>query len=136
MSTNILTLEMVASLEAHRLARTNRGFTLLRIAPAGWAALDCELDALEALVSATLRRTDFVQRLREREVGVVLIDTMNQQILAPAARIRKAAHEHLPKLELRLGWAIVGPGQKRTWQEAWRWAGQLLVADAAVPAAA
>ncbi|MGZ6143946.1 MAG: hypothetical protein ACXWLM_11450, partial [Myxococcales bacterium] len=55
---------------------------------------------------------------------------------APLMRIRVAAALHLPKMELRIGCASVGPGERRTWQEAWRWAGQLRVADAAVPAAA
>ena len=88
------------------------------------------------LVSAHLRRTDFVQRIREREVGVVLIESAGDQVLAPVSRIQEAARQHLPKLEFLIGYASVGPGQKRTWQEAWRWAGQLLVADAAAPAAA
>ena len=78
----------------------------------------------------------FVQRIREREVGVVLIESAGDQVLAPVSRIQEAAKQHLPKLEFLIGYASVGPGQKRTWQEAWRWAGQLLVADAAVPAAA
>jgi len=133
---NALTLHQVASLEASRVARSGRGFSLLRIAPLGWAALDEELDALANLAAANLRATDFVQRVREREVGVVLIESMDDQVLAPVARIRAAAEQHLPKMELRIGWASVGPGQKRSWQEAWRWAGQLLVADAAIPAAA
>ena len=136
MSAAILTLHHVASLEACRIARSGRGFTLLRIAPAGWAALDEELDALANLAAANLRRTDFVQRTREREIGVVLVESMNEEALAPVSRIRGAVAQHLPRLELRIGWASVGPGQKRSWQEAWRWAGQLLVADAVVPAAA
>ena len=136
MSAALLTLHHVASLEAGRIARSGSGFTLLRIAPAGWAALDEELDALANLAAATVRRTDFVQRTREREIGVVLIESMNEEALAPVSRIRGAAAQHLPRLELRIGWASVGPGQKRSWQEAWRWAGQLLVADAVVPAAA
>lgn len=133
---NALTLHQVASLEASRVARSGRGFSVLRIAPLGWAALDEELDSLANLAAANLRATDFVQRVREREVGVVLIESMDDQVLAPVARIRAAAEQHLPKMELRIGWASVGPGQKRSWQEAWRWAGQLLVADAAIPAAA
>jgi hypothetical protein len=55
---------------------------------------------------------------------------------APVSRLREALARHLPEMEVRIGWASVGPGQRQTWQEAWRWAGQLLVADAAVPAAA
>jgi len=66
----------------------------------------------------------------------VLIESVEEQVQPPLARIRVAAALHLPKMELRVGWASVGPGQRRSWQEAWRWAGQLLVADAAVPAAA
>ncbi len=136
MSTGMLTLQLVAALEAGRSAGNGRGFSLARIAPVGWAALDDDLDALAGLVSAHLRRTDFVQRIREREVGVVLIESFGEQVLPPIARIREAAKEHLPRMEFRIGYASVGPGQKRTWQEAWRWAGQLLVADAAAPAAA
>jgi hypothetical protein len=132
----MLTLQMVAQLEAGRSARSGRGFSLLRVAPLGWAALDDELDALAGLVSAHVRRTDFVQRVREREVGVVLIEAVGEQVLGPVARIQEAAQQHLPRMELRIGYASVGPGQKKTWQEAWRWAGQLLVADAAAPAAA
>ena len=131
-----LTLHQIASLEANRCSRTGRGFSLLRVAPVGWAALDHELDALANLIGANLRRTDTVQRVREREVGVVLIESVEEQVQPPLARIRVAAALHLPKMELRVGWASVGPGQQRSWQEAWRWAGQLLVADAAVPAAA
>lgn len=125
-----------ASLEAMRTARSGRCFTLVRLAPAGWAALDAELRVLTGLVAAHLRRTDVVGLLRQREVGVVLIDAGPEQAHAPVQRIRTAAQVHLPRLEVRVGWAAVGPGQERTWQEAWRWAGQLLVADAAVPAAA
>ncbi len=136
MSAPVLTLSQFCSLEGARAARSGRGFSLVRIAPLGWAALDDELDALANLMGAHLRKTDFVQRVREREVGVVLIETVNAQVHAPIVRIRAAAAEHLPRLELRIGWAAAGPGQKRSWQEAWRWAGQLLVADAAVPAAA
>ncbi len=77
-----------------------------------------------------------MQRVREREIGVLVIEAIDEQVHAPVMRIRAAAAEHLPKLEIRIGWASVGPGHKRPWQEAWRWAGQLLVADAAAPAAA
>jgi hypothetical protein len=136
MTPAILTLHQAASLEASRLARSGRGFTLLRVAPLGWAALDDDLDALANLAAANLRRTDFVQRVREREIGVLVIEAIDEQVHAPVMRIRAAAAEHLPKLEIRIGWASVGPGHKRPWQEAWRWAGQLLVADAAAPAAA
>ena len=125
-----------ASLEAMRTERSGRCFTLVRFAPAGWAALDAELRVLAALIAAHLRRTDVVCLLRQREVGVVLIDAGPEQAQAPVTRIQRAAKVHLPRLEVRAGWAAVGPGQERTWQEAWRWAGQLLVADAAIPAAA
>lgn len=136
MSGPLLTLHQVAAVEAGRVSRSGHGFTLMRIAPLGWAALDQDLDALANLVGATLRRTDFVQRVREREVGVVLIDATNEEVGAPVARLRAAAAQHLPRLELRIGWASVGPGQEGAWQKAWRWAGTLLVADAAAPAAA
>lgn len=122
--------------EAMRAARSGSCFTLVRAAPAGWAALEDELAALTRLVSAHLRRTDVVMRVREREVGVLLIDAGAEQAHAPVQRIQLAAEMHLPRLEIRIGWAAVGPGQRRTWQEGWRWAGQLLVAHATVPAAA
>jgi len=131
-----LTFQQTAMVEAMRCARTGRGFTLVRVAPAGWAALDAEMDVLANLLEATVRRTDTVLRTREREVGVVLIESIEEQAQPPLARMRAAAALHLPKMELRIGWASVGPGHRRSWEEAWRWAGQLLVADAAVPAAA
>src|SRR5581483_12474633 len=65
-------LHEIAMLEAQRAIRSNRWFSLLRIAPAAWLALDSEVQALEATVRAHLRRTDAVRRVREREVGVVL----------------------------------------------------------------
>jgi hypothetical protein len=77
-----------------------------------------------------------VENRESREIGVLLYDTVGTQVLAPLVRVKRAAELELPRLELRFGWASVGPGQRRTWQEGWRWAGQLLVADAAAPAAA
>jgi hypothetical protein len=130
------TLQEVASLEAHRAVRSGRWFSLLRIAPPGWVALDSDMEEVVALVRAHLRRTDAVVRVREREVGVVLIDTVGGDAHVPVERLRAAFAAQVPWLELRIGWASVGPGQRATWQDAWRWAGQLLVAAAAVPAAA
>jgi hypothetical protein len=129
-------LSEVASLEVYRATRTDRWFSLLRIAPVGWAALDGEMQVLASLVRAHLRRTDAVLRVRDREVGVVLIEAVGDAAVAPLARLREALARQLPELEVRIGWASVGPGQRPTWQEAWRWAGQLLVAEAAIPAAA
>jgi hypothetical protein len=130
------TLQEVAGMEAHRAVRSGRWFALLRIAPPGWVALESDMEELVALVRAHLRRTDAVLRVRDREVGVVLTETVGDPVHVPVDRLRKALAEQLPWLELRIGWASVGPGQRPTWQEAWRWAGQLLVASAAVPAAA
>jgi hypothetical protein len=129
-------LHEIATLEAQRAIRSDRWFSLLRLAPAAWSALDAEVEALEATVRAHLRRTDAVRRVREREVGVVLVEAVGDSVQVPLARLRTALARHLPEMEVRIGWASVGPGQQPTWQEAWRWAGQLLVADAAVPAAA
>jgi hypothetical protein len=129
-------LHEIAMLEAQRAIRSNRWFSLLRIAPAAWLALDSEVQALEATVRAHLRRTDAVRRVREREVGVVLVESVGDAVQVPLARVRAAVAQHLPEMDVRIGWSSVGPGQQATWQEAWRWAGQLLVADAAVPAAA
>jgi hypothetical protein len=129
-------LNEVASLEVQRSVRSDRWFSLLRVAPTGWAALDLEMEVLANLIRAHLRRTDAVLRVRDREIGVVLIEAVGDGVHAPLCRLREALARHLPQLEVRIGWASVGPGQRHTWQEAWRWAGQLLVADAAVPAAA
>jgi hypothetical protein len=132
----MMTFQQMAMAEAMRCARTGRGFTLVRVAPVGWAALDEEMDVLANVLGATLRRTDTVLRTREREVGVVLVETVGEQVHPPVARIREMVAQDLGKIEVRIGWASVGPGHRRSWEEAWRWAGQLLVADAAVPAAA
>jgi hypothetical protein len=129
-------LQEIAMLEAQRAIRSDRWFSLLRIAPAAWLALDSEVQALEATVRSHLRRTDAVRRVREREVGVVLVESVGDGVQVPLARVRAAVARHMPEMDVRIGWASVGPGQQATWQEAWRWAGQLLVADAAVPAAA
>ena len=131
-----LTLHQLAAIEAGRAMRNGRWFTLVRVAPVGWAALDEEMDALANLIGANLRKTDVVQRARDREVGILLVETLGNEVIAPVQRIRVAAALHLPKMELRIGWSEAGPAQRRTWQEAWRWAGHLLVADAAIPAAA
>ncbi len=129
-------LNEIAALEMQRSVRNDRWFSLLRIAPAGWAALELEMEMLASTIRAHLRRTDAVLRVRDREVGVVLIEAAGDGVHAPVSRLREALARHLPEMEVRIGWASVGPGQRQTWQEAWRWAGQLLVADAAVPAAA
>ena len=129
-------LQEIASMEAHRAVRSGRWFALLRIAPPGWVALDSDLEQVVAVVRAHLRRTDAVLRVRDREVGAVLIETAGEEVHVPVDRLRGALAAQLPRLELRIGWASVGPGQRPTWQDAWRWAGQLLVAAAAVPAAA
>jgi hypothetical protein len=129
-------LQELATLEVQRAVRSDRWFSLLRIAPAGWAALDLEMEVLASTIRAHLRRTDAVMRVRDREIGVLLIETVGDDVHAPLARLRESLARHVPEMEVRIGWASVGPGQRHTWQEAWRWAGQLLVADAAIPAAA
>jgi len=129
-------LSEIASQEMQRATRSDRWFSLLRLAPAGWAALNAEMEVLAAAIRAHLRRTDAVVRVRDREIGVVLIETVGDSVQVPLARIREGLDRHLPEVEMRIGWASVGPGHRQTWEEAWRWAGQLLVADTAVPAAA
>ena len=129
-------LSEIASQEMQRATRSDRWFSLLRLAPAGWAALNAEMEVLAAAIRAHLRRTDAVVRVRDREIGVVLIETVGDSVQVPLARIREALDRHLPEVEVRIGWSSVGPGHRPTWEEAWRWAGQLLVADTAVPAAA
>ena len=134
---SMTSLQHLAAQETRRCRRSGRGFTLVRVAPIGWAVLDPELAALERLAEAHLRGTDFVQRsLPHREVGVVLVDTLEPAARVPIARLRTALGAEFPALQLGIGWCCVGPGHKRGWEEAWRWAGTLLVADAAVPAAA
>ncbi len=130
-----MTLEEFATLESKRARRTGRWFSIARIAPVGWAALDEEVAALACLVEAFLRHTDFVVRKREREVDVVLVETTGAAAVNVALeRILQAAAERMPELQLKIGCSAVGPD--RQWQEAWRWAGALLVANAAAPAAA
>jgi hypothetical protein len=128
------TLQQAAALEAQRAARSGRGFSLLRIAPSGWVADPGELDVLANVVSSQLRKTDFAVSVREREVAALLIEVV--QADAVMVRLRGAIGRKLPWMEVRMGWAAVGPGHQQTWQEGWKWAGQLLVADAAVRAAA
>ena len=130
------TLQEIAGMESHRAARSGRWFALLRIAPPGWVALDSDMEEVLAVIRSHLRRTDAVLRVRDREIGVVLIETVGDDVHVAVDRLRGALAARLPWLEVRIGWASVGPGQRPTWQEAWRWAGQLLVAAAAVPAAA
>ena len=77
-----------------------------------------------------------IQSARSWLSGVLLIEAVGGEVQAPLCRIREAIGRHLAHLDVRIGWGSVGPGQLGTWQEAWRWAGQLLVAEAAVPAAA
>jgi hypothetical protein len=129
-------LQEIAALEAQRALRSGRWFSLLRLAPSGWAALEADISMLEALVRAHLRRTDAVRASREREVGVLLVETVGEAVRVPVGRLRRAIWRDLPHLEIGIGAASMGPGQQLTWEDAWRWAGQLLVADAAVPAAA
>ncbi|TMA29581.1 MAG: hypothetical protein E6J78_02200 [Deltaproteobacteria bacterium] len=129
-----MTFEEFAAREWGRAQRSGRWFSIARIAPVGWRALDEEIDALACVVEAHLRRTDFVQRKRDREVSVVLVETLGASAGAALERVRENAVKRLPELQLRIGCAPARPDQQ--WQEAWRWAGRLLVADAAVPAAA
>jgi hypothetical protein len=127
-------LQQAAALEALRTARSGRGFSLLRIAPSGWLADAGELEVLANVVAGAVRKTDYAVSVRELEVGVVLVELT--QVDAVVARLRAVIGKKLPWMEVRIGWAAVGPKQLQTWQEGWKWAGQLLVADAAVRAAA
>jgi hypothetical protein len=123
--------------ETRRGQRSGRGFTVVRVAPVGWVMQEPELTALERFAEAQLRRTDFVQRsLPHREVGVVLVETLEPAARVPIERVRAALLAQFPALQFGIGWCSVGPGQRRGWEEAWRWAGTMLVADVAIPAAA
>lgn len=134
---SMTSLQHVAAIETRRGRRSGRGFTLVRVAPVGRTLSDDELTVLERFAEAHLRRTDYVQRsLPHREVGVVLVETLEPAARVPVERLRAACAEQFPGLPVGIGWCCVGPGHPRGWEEAWRWAGTLLVADAAVPAAA
>ena len=106
----------------------------MRIAPSGWVADSGELEVLANVVAGAVRKTDYAVSVRELEVGVVLVELT--QADAVVARLRAVIGKKLPWMEVRIGWAAVGPKQLQTWQEGWKWAGQLLVADAVARAAA
>ena len=127
-----MTLAEIAARESLRAGRTGRGFSLVRIAPSGWLALEREMEVLMNLAEAHLRKTDYVVRVRQSEIGALLPETAGADAALAVARLRPAIQ--LARLEVRIGWASVLPGQD--WEEAWRWAARLLVADAAIPAAA
>jgi hypothetical protein len=118
--------------EERRSKRTGRPFTLVRLAPPVRAADSAELDRLRGAVAAELRSTDLVRALAG-EVVAVLLEASPAQAAAPVGRIRTALERTVLGFAPRLGWASVGPGQRGSWQEAWRWAGALLLAE---PAAA
>src|SRR6266481_2616580 len=93
-----LSLQEVAVLEVQRAVRSDRWFSLLRVAPAGWAALEGEMEVLAGTIRAHLRRTDVVMRVRDREIGVLLIETVGDSVQAPLARVREALARHVPEM--------------------------------------
>ena len=119
-------------LEGHRSQRSGRPFTVVRLAPPMRAAGERELHLLRMLVQTELRRTDLVQ-VMGGEVVAFLAETAGAQVLPPLGRVQGALSRGLLDFEPRVAWASVGPGHRGSWQEAWRWAGALLVAE---PAAA
>jgi hypothetical protein len=125
-------LKLLFDPEERRSRRNGRPFTLLRIAPPVRAADSAELERLRAPVASVLRSTDLVRAVGG-EVVAVLLEASPLQASAPVARVRAALEAAKLGFEPRVGWATVGPGQRSSWQEAWRWAGALLLAE---PAAA
>ena len=128
-------LREIAELETERATRNGRWFSVLRLAPGPSPVIESDTEMLEIVVRANLRRTDAVRRVRH-EVGVILVEAGHDDASVPLARLRDAIEDHMAGTWVRIGWAAVGPGQRATWEEAWHFAGQLLVADAVVPAAA
>jgi hypothetical protein len=125
-------LKLLFDPEERRSKRTGRPFTLVRVAPPVRASDPAEIERLRAAVASELRSTDLVRALAG-EVVAVLLEASPVQAAAPVGRIRTALERVALGFEPRLGWASVGPGQRGSWQEAWRWAGALLLAQ---PAAA
>ena len=128
-------MQQVAAIESRRALRSGRAFTVVRI---GFSASlpETQRAILRLVVAAEVRSTDFVHEVCAGELGVMLNETGLHASAAPIARVRAALERSALCLHFSLGSAEAGPGTKRTWQEAWRWAGVLLVADATVPAAA
>jgi hypothetical protein len=125
-------LKLLFDPEERRSRRNGRPFTLLRIAPPVRAGDVAELERLRASAASVLRSTDLVRAVGG-EVVAVLLEASPLQASAPVARIRGALEAAKLGFSARIGWATVGPGQRGSWQEAWRWAGALLLAE---PAAA
>lgn len=128
-------LQRAVAVEAQRASRTGRAFTLVRINLGGPPPLE-QRDILRRVVLSELRGTDFVHETRAGELGVLLPETAGPEATTPIERVREALGQAMPEIHVSIGSAGAGPGTGRSWQEAWRWAGTLLVADAAVPAAA
>lgn len=134
-SFGLLGMQQVAAMESRRAGRSGRAFTVVRI---GFSASlpGNQRDLLRRVVALELRSTDFVHEVCAGELGVMLIETGAHASSGPIARVRAALARAAAFLHFSVGSAEAGPGTRRTWQEAWRWAGVLLVADAKVPAAA
>jgi Zn-dependent protease len=125
-------LKLLFDPEERRSRRNGRPFTLLRVAPPVRAADSSEIERLRASVASVLRATDLVRALGS-EVVAVLLEASPLQASAPVGRVHAALEAAKLGFSPRVGWATVGPGQRSSWQEAWRWAGALLLAE---PAAA
>jgi Zn-dependent protease len=125
-------LKLLFDPEERRSRRNGRPFTLLRVAPPVRAGDPTEVERLRAAVASVLRSTDLVRALGG-EVVAVLLEASPLQAAAPVTRVGAALEAAKLGFSPRVGWATVGPGQRSSWQEAWRWAGALLLA---APAAA
>jgi len=118
--------------EADRCSEQARPLAVLRIEARNAMPTVRDLFALYRAVAGGLRRSDRVHAVGGVELAAILADADGCRADAVAGRVRAAALSS-GRWRVRLGCATVGPAG---WQEAWRLAGALLIADAAVPAAA
>ena len=119
--------------EAERARHLSRPLTILRVEAPGVRNL-VELARVYRAVAGALRTCDRICSLGGHELAVVLADTDAHRAEAPCERVRAALRIRAAGLAPRLGAGHISAGS--TWQEAWRMAGALLLADGTVPAAA
>ena len=114
-------------------AGQQRPFGILRIEGRGVERAR-DLLFLYRLVAGVLRRSDRVVAVGGTGLAVLLRDADAARVDAVASRVRSAVSQSA-RFRLQLGGASVGP-RAGGWEEAWRMAGALLVADGSIPAAA
>ena len=120
--------------EEAKTAPLQKPFGILRIEARGMARPG-DLVALYRAVSGAVRHTDRVVAIGGTGLATLLQDADAARVDAVAHRVRAAASNGRG-WRTQLGSASVRPGSSGGWQEAWRLAGALLVADGAVAAAA